>query len=626
MGTVSGGVEGNLTTNVPDAATLASLPTQSFRYFDLASVDALRSAQGGSLFFYDPAGTQTVDSVTVIATKNGTGRWLSFAIFGGATISVATVAELKLLPDTTLKEGTWAYVRSLRAWWSYAAGLGGTADDITLATALSGGAARWVRQVGEADPYWAYQTVWYVDPVAGNDENTGAAANAALKTIAEQCRRLRWAVGGTAYTVNVLANVPSTDLCNPQIRLLKGTSPTVFGTTVQYIGQRTVVRTGTTAAGTTQTNPAAAAATAQAEITDATVGWAADRGELIVAANGDTAWVLTGKTNAVGSAGRVSDWRTSANAFSAAGPGAGAAYSVVTLTTWQAQVVGNEGAGTNTAGIGGVVATNFQNFHFNDLGTAFAPFAGRLTTRFITCKFSNQVVNANMTFTNGLSPGAVMMFTGSLITQHYQATGRQITLGGLSVRYAFVGSGIIFTRLTILSSISATFSGICIQGGWVDCGNNSNFDTSTNIWFGTSNNGGWFGVYNDYDVIGTIVAAIYLVRPGVVAALHGSFYGIGDGVTNITGIRCDSGARITIKDTITEAAPTSTTAFNFTPSGTGTQLSLDGLAATMPNITASAGAVLPATTDYRTFTLYRTTFGRNAKNYANYSAIISSAV
>ena len=363
-----------IATSQPTKVALSNTPADQFQSGDLGYVQEELVAGRCPLYALVQSGGPTVDGTLVLAVyQQPNARWVSLTIVapGGSGISVANVAELKLLPNGSLKEGTWAYVRSLRSWWAYASGLGGTSDDITLATALTGGNARWIRQTNEADPYWAYTTTWYVDPVAGNDENTGAAANAALKTIAEQCRRLRWALPGTAYVVNVLANVPATDLCNPQIRIIKGASAALVGATVQYVGQRTISRSGTTAAGTTQTDPSGAAATAQAEITDATVGWAADRGELVVAANGNTAWVLTGKTNVVGSAGRVSDWRTSANSFSAAGPGANSAYSVVTLTTWQAPIATDQDSGTFTEGAGGVAGVTFQNFHFNDLSGAF---------------------------------------------------------------------------------------------------------------------------------------------------------------------------------------------------------------------------------------------------------------
>lgn len=116
MSTTSGGVAGDLVKNVATPAVLSSLPTQSLRYYDLASVESLRGASpGGSLFFFDPLGTQTVDNTTVIATKNGTGRWLSFVVYG------ASASCLHFAPTNTSSD-----VATLTNCLNMASAVGGT--------------------------------------------------------------------------------------------------------------------------------------------------------------------------------------------------------------------------------------------------------------------------------------------------------------------------------------------------------------------------------------------------------------------------------------------------------------------------------------------------------------------
>ena len=622
-----------IATSQPTKAALSNTPADQFQSGDLGYVQEELVAGRCPLYALVQSGGPTVDGTLVLSVyQQPNARWVSLTIVapGGSGISVANVAELKLLPNGSLKEGTWAYVRSLRSWWAYASGLGGTSDDITLATALTGGNARWTRLIDPADTYWAYTLTWYVDPVAGNDENTGIASNTALKTVAELCRRLRWGVIGGSYTINVLNNVPATDLCNPQVRQITGGNGAVgtYGVTWTFVGQRTVTRSGTTAAGTTQTNPAAAAATAQAEIVDAAVAWGADEGQLVVAANGDTAWVLTGKTNVVGSAGRVTDWSTTTNSFSGSpgtgGPGAGVAYSVVTLTTWRAQVQQNGHIANNTTGIQ-VFGLIFDSLDFDDLGSQFSPFLGVLSARFFKCRLSNAGGGGNYTFTGGLTSVSFLDFGGVLFNNVNAGGVQGITIGnGNQLRLRMAGRcGARRTRIE-LGNITAnsTISGLCIQGGWIRGGETAGVACPA-VSIGSTFNGGWLGIYNDFNVPAGITAAILLNQVQTKFVIGGSVYGVGDGATAITGLRVNSGCRVNIKSTISEVG-TSTTIWNLLASGAGTQLSLDGDATTMPNLNASAGAVLPAAAPYLTFAQYRAApFSQNATNWRTGSALLA---
>lgn len=609
---------------------LSGTPADQFQGGDLGYVQEEFVAGRCALFALVPTGGPAVDGTLVLSVyQNSAARWVSLALIDPGSISVANIAELQALPNGGMKEGTWVYVRSVRAWWELSFTLGATTDAITVVTAQSGGTARWVRQDAN-DLYWSYTTTWYVDPVAGNDENTGAASNLALKTVAEFCRRLRFGVPNTSYTINVLADVPNTDICNPQVRMLttSGQTGAAFGATLTFKGQRTVVRAGTTAAGTTQTDPTAAAATAQAEIVDAAAAWGADAGRLVVLsdANSRQAWVLSGKTNVVGAAGRVTDWISAAGAWISGNPGAGIAYSVVTLTKFRAQV--QQSPSTTPAPTFNVV---FQDVEFDDLGSgSLRPFAGYVNLRFFSTKLSNNnnqggAGTSNVSFSGGMVGGFWGM-TGTL----FENSGSSLAAISLSLITAvrnsiFLGCGVRRARLTNGYALS-TVSGICIQGGWFQVSSSSGENALGNCLIGSNGSGLWVGVYNDYELPGSSgITDLILVFQTPGCSIQGSVYGVGDGVTAINGLRADVGAQVKIRATLNEpgGGATATTSFNLQPSGAGLQMSLNNAATTMPNLNASAGAVLPALAAYTTFAQYKAApFNRQAVNWSSLCAFI----
>lgn len=86
----------------------------------------------------------------------------------------------------------------------------------------------------------AQQASWYVDPVNGNDGNTGASSSLALKTLGELFSRLNGIILNTAITVTVLNNVPSTDISYCKLTVGKNGSFTMKGTsTTLYTGTAT---------------------------------------------------------------------------------------------------------------------------------------------------------------------------------------------------------------------------------------------------------------------------------------------------------------------------------------------------------------------------------------------------
>lgn len=618
-----------IATSQPTKVALSGTPADQFQGGDLGYVQEEFVAGRCALFALVPTGGPAVDGTLVLSVyQNSAARWVSLALIDPGSISVANIAELQALPNGGMKEGTWVYVRSVRAWWELSFTLGATTDAITVVTAQSGGTARWVRQDAN-DLYWSYTTTWYVDPVAGNDENTGAASNLALKTVAEFCRRLRFGVPNTSYTINVLADVPNTDICNPQVRMLttSGQTGAAFGATLTFKGQRTVVRAGTTAAGTTQTDPTAAAATAQAEIVDAAAAWGADAGRLVVLsdANSRQAWVLSGKTNVVGAAGRVTDWISAAGSYITGNPGAGIAYSVVTLTKFRAQV--QQSPSTTTAPATGF-ALIFQDVELDDMGAANAarPFNGYVNLRFFSAKLSNNNnANSSFNFSFGML-GGFYGVTGSLF-ENGGATLATVALATVTaVRTSFfLGNGCRRARLQNTFSLTS-MTGMCIQGGWLQVSTSTGENPSGTCVIGAAGNGLWLGVYNDYDLpAASGITDLVFVFQTCGCSIQGSVYGVGDGVTAINGLRADVGAQVKIRASLNEpgGGATATTSFNLQPSGAGLQMSLNNAATTMPNLNASAGAVLPALAAYTTFAQYKAApFNRQAVNWSNLCAFI----
>ena len=174
----------------------------------------------------------------------------------GINGSVPDIAALSAVPDAALAEGTLYYVESVRSFWRLAKSSDQTADGITVAPAQSGGAAQWFRELNVADLSWLTVNTWYIDAVAGDDENDGQAAVPAanrvgpLRTHGELTRR--WAgnriaptqtnsIGNFYCQVNILTSLPATDPIEPDCVISSNTFLWYVGRaeTVLYSGSIT---------------------------------------------------------------------------------------------------------------------------------------------------------------------------------------------------------------------------------------------------------------------------------------------------------------------------------------------------------------------------------------------------
>lgn len=564
---------------------------------------------------------------------------LIFAVQTAFMVLAATPAALGARDASKLEDGARGWTAAQRDEWALVknAVAGTVADGITIVAATGGGPnAFWMRQQ-LSEVYWAYQATWYQDSVAGNDDAQGDVLGAPVKTVAEIARRLRFGKNGTTYVVNVLNDVPVTDSFTPNTTLVGAGSATTttltYGTTFQFLGQRTTTRSGTFAAGTQQTDPTRAAATAQAEAVDAGVAsWATDVGNLIVNQDGKTAWVISAKGG--GNTARVGDWVTSAFAWTATPPAAGNTYSVVTLTRWRAPfgVQGQaQGAQTLTAPI------LFDNFHFDNIQLQRLVYGSSSIVFARTCKFSNEQALLAGAATNTfnlptglvqnartrlvISAGMLMNYGTGVAAPTLSLSGSSTVFNPGSVAYKcrfFMGDGPVF------------FQGMCIQGGWIQVGTSTGESPGAGVNFGSaSSNGFWNGIYNDFDLpAGSGIAAAIQVGKTNSACVVNSIYGVGDGVTVIRGLYVRDSGKVTILSTIFEqgsGSETTTTCWNLQPSAGAAQIDINALVQTMTDINAAAGAVLPVKQNCTTFNNYRVLFTRNMLDWGTGAGVTKFA-
>lgn len=149
--------------------------------------------------------------------------------------------------------GELAYVLTLKTFYNFVPSSALAIDPVGMTTSgtAAGGTSRWER-TEFASPDWRLRDNWYVDPVAGNDENTGATAVTAIKTLAELARR--WGAGPVAqvadpnFCVNlfILNDVAAPDALVLRPVFAPDTALRIFG------GVSSVIRAGTVTGYTAQ--------------------------------------------------------------------------------------------------------------------------------------------------------------------------------------------------------------------------------------------------------------------------------------------------------------------------------------------------------------------------------------
>jgi hypothetical protein len=151
--------------------------------------------------------------------------------------TIAAAGGLASLNADVFPNGRTFYVHSVRDSFRLDNTSSSTADGISIVTPGSG-SGRWFR-LNQPHPSWRLQATWVIDPVSGNDENTGVDSGHAIKTCAERQRRV-----GVEYrapqatTITYLSSPPTADV--EQFFTSVG-----FNSNLTVQGTRTVVATGT---------------------------------------------------------------------------------------------------------------------------------------------------------------------------------------------------------------------------------------------------------------------------------------------------------------------------------------------------------------------------------------------
>ncbi len=134
----------------------------------------------------------------------------SFDFNPGGAIPFTDVAELSSFDDRQIDGGGVAYTATLRATWNKVVVSPAPAGDgITVVPTASGDGA-WYR--ADESPSWGLEADLYLDPVAGDDENSGLLQADPIATWAELARRLSGAKAAVVMNVWLLDDsVSATD-------------------------------------------------------------------------------------------------------------------------------------------------------------------------------------------------------------------------------------------------------------------------------------------------------------------------------------------------------------------------------------------------------------------------------
>lgn len=153
-------------------------------------------------------------------------------VSGDALLAVPNIAALIALDTTTIDDGGVVAVKSVMDTWMLDKTSTLAPDGITVVPASGGG--NWLRMEIPSQK-WLLQPTFYIDPLTGNDENTGLTAGVPLLTFAEWKRRVgtRLEIPQTLYIQNDLTENLLFDMDNEQVYVvLQGVRTTLYSGTV----------------------------------------------------------------------------------------------------------------------------------------------------------------------------------------------------------------------------------------------------------------------------------------------------------------------------------------------------------------------------------------------------------
>lgn len=533
------------------------------------------------------------------------------ATSGGAAAGdeVPLLADLLLVDDALEGDQTSVRVLSLASDFILDKTSSEPFDPLTVLPTLSG-VGRWLR-VPSGSRKWASQINWFIDPALGNDENVGdsAAAGHPLKTVAEACRRLTFAKAGLNYQFNLLGDAPVTDRWrlnfiedqNPEAMLANFSQQTVNAT---LKGKRTVVASSTmTGAGYVPT-----AGGVQATLTDAAFpgGIAAHIGDMLVASNGATAFVL--KDLGVGVA-RITDFVLPTNLQSGALPAA-TAYDIVRCTKWNGSIV--------------QLGSSQGRYQFMDLEFPATVGAGPDGWQDITYRFVS-ITWRTCRFQRSLKPSVGSGTSVVACCFDYAAAGAPVVVGLSSGTFACgIGTGFIKANLQFTFAPEGVFLfGVCLQDSYIQttAPGGFTFDYGATLPFGACRGvnlqispppgsaGKGLGIYDAPAVAGDafLICDDAAVRVGAGSALYG---------TNplcVNAVKVRGSSKLMIQDAVTPTIA----------SGTN-DLAIENALVAMPPLENSAAGPLPPLSPLTTWAQWvAAPFGRTAFNYSFGSAVVS---
>jgi len=150
-------------------------------------------------------------------------------LIGWQIDSVSNIAAFATVDDTRIPDGSGKFVRTVKDTFHLDKTSAAVVDNITVVATMSGD-GRWIRDL-QPNAVWGSQATWYVDPLTGNDENTGATALVPLATFAEARRRLEPVGVLVATTIYIVSSLAATDLvgmnCGGELLTIQGL-PTVL--------------------------------------------------------------------------------------------------------------------------------------------------------------------------------------------------------------------------------------------------------------------------------------------------------------------------------------------------------------------------------------------------------------
>jgi len=535
---------------------------------------------------------------------------------GSGSLEVPDLASLLAVIDTLESDQTAHLVTSLRQSFELDKASTAVADGIAVLNTWSsmGGAlpGRWLRLLSP-EPHWANQISWWVDSVAGNDENVGDAdvAGRRLKTVAEVGRRLMVAKAGKNYQVNVVSDLPAND----RFRMTFVVDPTnledVTASGAEQIfnlvlnGRRTVIASSAlTGAGYVPS-----AANTQATMTDAAFpgGVAAHIGDMVVLTSGPNAGAIgwIGKDLGAGVA-RMTDFISPSNALVGA-QAAGTTYDLVSLTKWNGSLI--------------QIGSSQGRYQWNnfDFPAPPAPPADQQNIAIRNCNFTFRACR----FARVIALDFGASYTVGASAFVFPAAGGA-GVGGTTVQ-AFLGSP-AFTLLDnlFLNTDLRILFGVTVaqlQSNYIEHGV---FQTRTNTPLPTYGAllaaagtigpgrivivGNGLGVYDSPPGVGSwgcLIADDAVVRVGAGANIRG------DGAE--TGVVVRSSSKLLVA---TGVVPTIV--------GTTNDLLFENAPAAMPPLDASAGLVLPALAPLTTWAQWAAApFSGNVVSYKTGSAIVT---